>query len=101
MKAFLFLALTIVLLFGVVVCKEVLGFRKLPVDWILSNDKLSPSKEISIKIALSSKGKSALERTILEVSSPSSKSFRKYLSQSEIANIVGLSDEEIKKVSNW
>lgn len=83
------------------VAKEIVGFQKLPVDWSLIEEKLSASKEITLKLALSSKGKANLERTILEISTPKSKSFRKYLSKSQIADIVGLSETDIKRVTNW
>jgi len=81
--------------------KEMLGFSKLPLGWSQSDQTLLPSKEIRFSLALSSKGKEMMEKTLIEIASPSSKTFRKYLNQQQIADIVGLPDSDVDRVKSW
>ena len=71
-------------------------------DWsILQEITNKTTKDITFKLALYPKDSQLLEKQLLEISTPGSKSFRKYLSKSEITLIVGREKSELDKITNW
>ena len=57
--------------------------------------------ELKLSIALKPKNGDLLEKSLIEIATPGSARFRKYLSKAEITNIVGRSDDEINRVSKF
>jgi tripeptidyl-peptidase I len=70
----------------------------MPKGWALAG---FPAKELELSLNLALKPNNAqlLEKSLLEIATPGSKRFRKYLKQSEIADIVGRSSDDIAKVT--
>ena len=52
-------------------------------------------------IILCEPGAELLEKKLLAISTPGSKAFRKYLTKSEITEIVGHGDDDIQRITRW
>lgn len=81
--------------------KQMSGFHRLPEDWAVWSRQLRGEREVSLNLALRAKSGQELESRLLSVATPGSPNFRKYLSKSEIASIVGRSDADIERLRAW
>lgn len=70
-------------------------------NWQMSNFRLDDNQMVNLKIALVPKDAKKLEAELLSISTPGTKRFRRYLSQSEIADIVGRTDAELEDLHKW
>lgn len=77
------------------------GPSAIPSTWQMSSFRLADTHTVSFKIALVPKDGNRLESELLQIATPGNPRFRKYLTQSQITEIVGRSDEEIARVSAW
>jgi tripeptidyl-peptidase-1 len=74
---------------------------RIPAGWASEPLEMSPEAMIKVSIALKSKDATLLEKFLLEISTPGSSRFRKYLKQQEITEIVGRSDDEFTRIQSW
>lgn len=76
--------------------------RSLPKTWAhLSSAVVEPSKTLSLRIALHPKDGKRLEASLLDVATPGSKRFRKYLKKDQITAIVGRDDRELNELKDY
>eukprot|EP01035_Chromulina_nebulosa_P019007 gene19007-24826_t len=80
---------------------EVQGLQSLPSNWFIANANLNNDQIVKLRIALVPKDSTLLEKSLIEIATPGTSMFRKYLSKDEITSIVGRSDEDISRVSTW
>jgi tripeptidyl-peptidase-1 len=80
---------------------RVFAARNLPRNWIKLASNVEPMTQLKLRIALHPKDAQALEKSLLEVSTPGSKRFRQYLKKDEITAIVGRSDDEIASLGHF
>lgn len=102
-KAFIFLA------FSLALCQEAFSTKvtfapkeKLPSGWMVQKNVNVPSDNVfQLRVALHPKNASELERRLLEISTPGSAQFRKYLKKDQITEIVGRSKDEIDRITTF
>jgi len=99
----------ILVAFALALCQEAFSTKvsfaaksKLPAGWVHQSTVNIPSENIfQLRIALHPKNASELERRLLEISTPGSPQFRKYLKKDQIAELVGRSKEEIDGITSF
>jgi hypothetical protein len=80
---------------------EVPALARLPSNWFIADASLSADSRVTLKLALKPEDPAALERRLLQISTPGSKSFRQYLSKEEIRALVGRSDRDLDRIRTW
>lgn len=76
--------------------------RSPPANWrAVETLKLGRDEVIHVNIALKPKDGELLEKALLEISTPGTANFRKYLKKEQITNIVGRSNEDITRFADW
>ena len=74
---------------------------RLPANWEQSHAKLDPNFKLHLRIALHPNNAQTLERKLIEIATPGSASFRKYLKKDQITAIVGRDEADINKVNEF
>jgi tripeptidyl-peptidase-1 len=97
----IFVVVLFVVVASFVSSKELAGVVKPPRGWIKVKEEAIDAKRVKLSIALVAKDYEKLEKSLLEISTPGSPKFRKYLKKHEIADIVGRSDADISMATNW
>lgn len=76
--------------------------EKLPAGWMLAAKSVVENDAVfQLRIALHPKNPSELERRLLEISTPGTSQFRKYLKPAQITEIVGRTEDEIQRLTKF
>jgi tripeptidyl-peptidase-1 len=73
----------------------------LPSVWEQLDKKLSPDYQLHLRIALHPKNAQLLEKTLLEIATPGSSKFRKYLKKDQITEIVGREEGDFQRIRDF
>eukprot|EP01038_Epipyxis_sp_PR26KG_P006142 gene6142-8469_t len=74
---------------------------KVPTSWEVLDNIIPFSKPLYLRVALVPNQPELLEKSLLEISTPGNKKFRKYLKQSDVTALVGRTDADILRIKNW
>lgn len=67
----------------------------------VTDEELPRSRHVNMRVALKPRNEALLTDKVHSIASPSSREFRKYMKNRELTELVGVSEGDLRRVSDW